>query len=237
MGHPKRPGIIDAKITEEYVICGICLTKNRVVSHRKVLRPVCGRCGYPLPDPFGAQPGIRWFGEWIARYRRALAAITGLLLVGLLVWLARGKEERSSALPGQQAQQPVVALIDHHGAPVYAVAVVVRRETSTDTDDEQVDFPPGPLPSRKESQSDGLYELGTSNVETWAKSGSVVVVIDVCAGSAEEHLPDGGGHDGELSGVSVSSYLQQMKDDPLNPLVSPHVVERIHINTGPDLRA
>ncbi len=237
MGHPKRPGIIDAKITEEYVVCGICLTKNRVVSHRKGLRPVCGRCGYPLPDPFGAQPGIRWLGEWIARYRHALAAITGLLLVGLFVWLAHGKEERSSTLPGQQAQQPIVAVIDHRGAPVYAVAVVVRRETSTDTDDEQVDLPPGSLPSRKESQSDGPVGLRIPNAETWAKSGSVVIVIDVCAGSAEEHLPAGGGHDGELSGVFVSSYLQPMKDDPLNLLVGPHVVERIHINTGPDPRA
>ena len=40
MGHPKRPATIDARITEEYVICGICLTKNRVVFHKKVLRPV-----------------------------------------------------------------------------------------------------------------------------------------------------------------------------------------------------
>ncbi len=237
MGHPKRPGIIDAKIAEEYVICGICLTKNRVVSHRKAVRPVCGRCGYPLPDPFGAQPGIRSLGEWIARYRRALAAITGLLLVGLYVWLASEKKEHPSSLSGPRTEQSDATLIYHHGAPVYAVTVVVRRETSADTDDEQVEFPPGSLPTRKGSQSDGLYGLGTPNAETWAKSESVVIVIDVCAGHAEEDSPSGGGHDGGPSGVFVSSYLQQMKDDPLNPLVGPHVVERIHINTGLDPRA
>lgn len=238
MRHPKRPGIIDAKIAEEYVVCGICLTNNRIVSHRKAVRPVCGRCGYPLPDPFRAQPGIRSFAEWIARYRRALVTIMGLLLVGLFAWLTSGKEERSSALPRQQAQQPVVALIDHRRAPAYAVAVVVRREAPTDTDDEQVDFPPGSLPSsRTESQSVGLYGLGTPNTETRTKSESVVIVIDVCAGRTEEHFQAGDGRDGELPGVFVSSYLQQMRDDPLDPLVGPHVVEQIHLNTGLDPRS
>ncbi|MGO9245942.1 MAG: hypothetical protein ACLPT4_10685 [Verrucomicrobiia bacterium] len=237
MGHPKRPGIIDAKIAEEYVVCGICLTKNRVVSHRKAVRPVCGRCGYPLPDPFGAQPGIRLLREWITRYRRALAAITGLLLVGLSVWLASEKKEYpSSLLSGPRTEQSDAALINRPGAPVYAVTVVVRRETSTDSDDPD-DLPPGSLPTRKESQADGLYGLGTPNTETWTKLESVVIVIDVCAGHAEEDFPAGGGHDGGPSGVFVSSYLQQMKDDPLNPWVGPHVVERIHINTGLDPRA
>jgi hypothetical protein len=153
------------------------------------------------------------------------------------VWLVRGKEEHPSPLSGPRTEQSDATLINHPGAPVYAVAVVVRRETSTDTDDDQVDFPPGSLPSRKESQSVGLYGLGTPNAETWAKSESVVIVIDICGGRVSEHFPAGGGHDGELSGVFVSSYLQQMKDDPLNPLVGPHVVERIHINTGLDPRA
>ncbi len=37
-------------------------------------------------------------------------------------------------------------------------------------------------------------------------------------------------------GYFVSSYLQQMRDDPLDPLVGPHVVEQIHLSTGLDPR-
>jgi hypothetical protein len=65
----------------------------------------------------------------------------------------------------------------------------------------------------------------------------VVIVIDVCAGRTEEHFQAGDGRDGELPGVFVSSYLQQMRDDPLDPLVGPHVVEQIHLNTGLDPRS
>jgi hypothetical protein len=64
---------------------------------RKAVRPVCGRCGYPLPDPFGAQPGIRCSLNGLPGIVALLPTIMGLLLVGLFVWLARGKEERSSA--------------------------------------------------------------------------------------------------------------------------------------------
>jgi ribosomal protein S27AE len=233
VGHPKRPSIIDAKITAEYVVCGVCLTKNRVVSHRKVLRPVCGRCGYPLPDPFGAQVGIRPFGEWIARYRRALAIIAGVLLLGLIVWLASGREEYPSSLSGLRTQPPDTALINHHGAPVYAVAVVIGRETSADGDDEQVGLPPGTLPSWPELQSASLYGIGTSSPTT---PESLVILIDVCGGRAQEYFQAGSGHEGELPGVFVFSYLQQMKDDSLNPLVGPHVVEQIYLNTGLDPR-
>ena len=236
MGHPKRPSIIDAKITAEYVVCGVCLTKNRVVSHRKVLRPVCGRCGYPLPDPFGAQLGIRPFGEWISRYRRALAIIAGVLLLGLIVWLASGREEYPSSLSGLRTQPPDTALINHHGTAVYAVAVIVRRENLADTDDEQVGLPPGTLPSWKESPSDGAYRLETPNTATSTKSESVVILIDVCGGRAQEYFQAGSGHEGELPGVFIFSHLQQMKDDSLNPSVGPHVVEQIYLDTGLDPR-
>lgn len=236
MAHPKRPSIIDAKITAEYVVCGVCLTKNRVVSHRKVLRPVCGRCGYPLPDPFGAQLGIHPFGEWIARYRRALAIIAGLLLLGLIAWLASGRKEYPSSLPPPEMQPPDATLIDHHGAAVYAVTVVIRRESLADIDDEQVGFPSGTLPSGKESPSNDAYGLEMPNTATSTKSESVIIIINVCGGRAQEHFQPGGGHDGELPGVFVFSYLRQMKDDSLNPLVGPHVVEQIYLNTGLDPR-
>jgi len=236
VGHPKRPAIIDAKITEEYVICGVCLTKNRIVSHTKVLRPVCGRCGYPLPDPFGVQSRTQLFHEWIAQHRPALAAIAGLLAIGLLVWLARGREERSSLLSGPPTHQPGATPVDYQGAPIYAVAFVVHREASTDIDDERDDLPPRSLPSRTEWQADGLYDSGSPTVGTGVKSESVVIVIDVCAGRALAHFPASGGHDGEWPGVLVSSYLQPMKGDPSNLPVSPHVVERIYINTGLDPR-
>ena len=232
MGHPKRPTIINARITEEYVICGVCLTKNRIVSHNKVFRPLCGRCGYPLPDPFGVQSRSRLLREWIARHRPALAAITGLLVVGLLMWVASGKRGHSSALSGRPTQDPVSTLLDHRGVPVHTVAVVVRQETSTDTNDKSNELPPRLLPSEAGWQSDGRYGLGTPNMETWGKSESVVIVIDVCAGRAEADFPASGGHDGAWSGVLISSHLEQVKGNPLNLLVGPQVVERIYINTG-----
>jgi ribosomal protein S27AE len=239
VGHPKRPGIIDAKITAEYVTCGVCLTKNRIASHKKTLRPVCGRCGYPLPDPFGAQPRIRslaeW-GEWIIQYRRAFAAITGSLLVMLFVWLVGVREGPFSSLPTPAPQQSHTARIDYPEAPVYAVAVVVHRDTSTDTDDERDDLPPRSLPSPKESPSDGLYGLEVPKGQTWTKSESVVIVIDVCGGRAQEHFQAGSDHPGDLPGVLVSSSLQQMNGDPSDPLVSPHLVEQIYIQTAPDPR-
>jgi hypothetical protein len=235
VGHPKRPGIIDARITAEYVICGVCLTKNRIVSHQQALRPVCGRCGYPLPDPFEAQSGIRSLGEWMARYRYALAAITGLLLIGLFVWLASGKEERSTSLSGPRTQLPDAARINDREAPVSVVALVVRGEAATGTDDEQGDLLPGSRLSQNGSPSNGLYGPGTPTKENWMKSESVVIVIDVCAGRARERFQAGSGHDGDLPGVFVSSRLQQTQGDPLDLLASPHVVEQIHINTGLDL--
>lgn len=225
MRHPKRQAIIDARITAEYVICGVCLTKNRVVSHQKTVRPVCGRCGYPLPDPFGARPPIRSLGEWMTRYRRALAGVTGLVLVGLLAWLVGGKRERSTSISGSRTQ-PTDA------ARVYAVSVVLRPLAPAGTDDEQDDLPPGSLPSRMESQSDGLYGRGTPTAETWTRSASVVLIMDVCADRASDRFQDGGGHDGALPGVLVLSHLQQMNGDPLDSAAGPHVVEQIHIDTA-----
>lgn len=236
MRHPKQPGIIDARSTEEYVVCGVCMTKNRVVSHRKAVRPVCGRCGYPLPDPFGVQSKIRPLGEWISRYRRALAAATGLLLVGMVVWLAGRTDEHALALSGPRTQQLDETPIGRRGAPGYAVAVVVRRETATDTDDERDDLLSKPLPTREESHSDGWHGPDIPNMELPAGPESVVIVANVCAGEVEEDFLGEGGHDGELPCVRVLSYLQQMNGDSLNPLVSPHVVEQIYIDTGPGPR-
>jgi hypothetical protein len=124
--------------------------------------------------------------------------------------------------------------MNHHGAPVYAVAVVIRRETSADGDDEQIGLPPGSLPSWPELQSDSLHGMGASNRESPTMPESLVILIDVCEGRAQEYLQAGGGHDGELPGVFVFSHLQQMKDDSLNPLVGSHVVEQIYLNTGLD---
>jgi hypothetical protein len=234
VGHPKQPVVIDAKITEEYVICGVCLTRNRVVSHRRALRPVCGRCGYPLPNPFGSQPGVRVFIEWISRYRRALATFSAVLFAGLLVWLASGKEDHSPSLPGLRTEPPEANAIDDRRTPADAVAVVVRRETSTTTDDERGDLPVRAFPSLAESQSSSSYRLGTLPAETESRSESVVIMIDVCKVRGPENSSPSDDHDGELPGVSVLSHLKPVTTDHLNPLVSPHVVEQIHIDTGGD---
>jgi len=235
VGHSRQPVIIDTKITEEYVICGVCLTRNRVVSHKKTLRPVCGRCGYPLPDPFEAQSTNRSFGRRIAQDSRALAAIAGLLLAGLFVWLATGKEERWSLSSDPRTQPPGTTLMHHRGETVDAVALIVRRESTKDND-EREDLPPRSLPLRDESQLDGRYGLGTPNTEALMRSESVVIVIDVCAGRAHGYWQAGGSRDGELPSVSVLSELQPMKGDPLSPLVGPHVVEQIYIDTAPGPR-
>lgn len=236
MGLPKQPGIIDAKITEEYVICGVCLTKNRIVSHKKVVRPVCGRCGYPLPDPFGAQGGVDSFGEWITRYRRVLAVVAGLLLIGLLLWLVSGREEHSFLLSGQRREESGRTLADHSEAAVYAVVVVVRREASINTDEERAELAPQSLPSRTDWQPDGLYGLRTPNADAGTESGSVIIAIDVPAGRVREHIDADNGYNGELPAVFVLSRLQPMTGDLLNLLVVPRVIEQIHIDAGLDWR-
>jgi len=232
VGHPRQPVIIDATITEEYVICSDCQTKNRVVSHKKALRPICGRCGHPLPDPFGAQPRIRSLGKQITRHSRALAAIAGLLLVGLFVWLVTGNQERGSLLSGPQTHPPDIALADHHGEPMDAVAFVVRRERAADND-ERGDVPAKSLSLLEGPQVDIPYGAGTPHPEILTGSESVVIVIDVCASRAQAYTPAGGGRDGELPSVSVVSELRPMKGDPLNAVASPNVVEQIHIHTVP----
>jgi hypothetical protein len=121
--------------------------------------------------------------------------------------------------------------MDHRRETVDGVAFIVRREC-TKENDERDDLPPRSLPLREESQLDGLYGLETPNTEALTRSESVVIVIDVCAGRAHEYLQASGGRDGELPSLSVLSELQQMKGDALSPLVSPHVVEQIYIDTA-----
>ncbi len=134
MRRPNQPVIVDAKITEEYVICGACLTRNRVVSHKKALRPVCGCCGHSLPDPFGAQPRIHSFGKRITRNGRFLAAIAGLLLLGLFAWLVREKNaERWSVASAPSASGPGTTSTEYRGEPVDAISFTVRDGTSRAT--------------------------------------------------------------------------------------------------------
>lgn len=150
------------------------------------------------------------------------------------MWHARGKEDHSRSLSELRTEPRDANAIDDRGTPAHAVALVVRRETPTTSDDERGDLPSGSLPSAADSQSNGLYGLGITPAETESKPESVVIVIDVRKVRAAGYFASGDGHDGELPGVLVLSHLKPMTADHLNPLVGPHVVEQIHIDTGRD---
>ncbi|HVM59553.1 MAG TPA: hypothetical protein VMV72_01695 [Verrucomicrobiae bacterium] len=161
MARTKRPVMINATVTEEYVVCGVCLTKNRVVSHAKAFRPRCGHCGYPLPDPFAAQPGIRAWWEWVRRHR--LAAVTaGFLVTGLLVWAAtRSDSDNSGAVPEFKMEPVPAARGNEHGAPIDTISVVIR--------------PAGPTFSRDASASESVMlviDLAPSGIPSDSPSGA-----------------------------------------------------------------
>jgi hypothetical protein len=204
--------MIDARITSEYVVCGVCLTKNRIVAHKRVLRPVCGRCGYPLPDPFGAQPRFHLFGEWITRHRRTVVATIGLLVLGSLLWVVHGTDERSLSSSNPQTSLPDVTLSDDHGAPVDAVAVVVQPDSSLDGRSERDDLLLRSPPPQADGQSNAVNDSGTPNAGSSTMSGSVVIMVDVSTRSATGHIEAGSSPDRDPSGVVEQIHISDGQD-------------------------
>ncbi|HTS19455.1 MAG TPA: hypothetical protein VMP11_17900 [Verrucomicrobiae bacterium] len=222
MARTKRPVIVDATVTEEYVVCSVCLTRNRVRGHATALRPLCGRCGYPLPDPFSSQPRRRSPWEWLRRHR-ALGIGLGVLFAAAFARVVTLYEDDSGPVSEFSPKPARAERSTELGPPRDAITIVIRPVTSTFFAD-QPDHRPAQLAAiRMESPSDDRPE-----------EESVVIVVDLSANNDAVHSSSDSDDGSELSVVSVVSRLQKRADDDDTPTDMPSVVERIRLNNGKD---
>jgi hypothetical protein len=101
-GSPKRHSPSEWLVPGGILICRKCGQMNRVSSHSRKLRPICGKCHTPLSESMLAL--VNRF-----THRFAPACIGGCVILGLIVLAAVGNNSRPrSSAPSPSSYRPVI---------------------------------------------------------------------------------------------------------------------------------